>query len=110
MQFRDVSNTFVRVCCCLPLLVYNDQSDPAQVQRVFADVRTGFGPADILINNAAVFSFQPIEDVTEDEFLRHYLRPPPGRARNRGASRCKGSPAQTAAQTRHSGSSMEDIA
>ncbi|EWM12455.1 SDR family NAD(P)-dependent oxidoreductase [Kutzneria sp. 744] len=45
-----------------------DVSKAADVRRLFAEA----GPVDVLVNNAAAFSFQPIEDVTEREFRRQY--------------------------------------
>jgi 3-oxoacyl-[acyl-carrier protein] reductase len=45
-----------------------DVSDPADVRRLFEQA----GPVDVLVNNAGVFTFQPIEDVTEKEFHRQY--------------------------------------
>jgi 3-oxoacyl-[acyl-carrier protein] reductase len=54
------------------IAVQGDQSQPADVERVFADVVDVFGPVDVLVNNAAVFSYQPVEDITEADFRRHY--------------------------------------
>ncbi|QUQ67445.1 SDR family NAD(P)-dependent oxidoreductase [Kutzneria sp. CA-103260] len=48
--------------------VQGDVGDAADVRRMFDTA----GPVDILVNNAAVFSFQPIGDVTEKEFRRQY--------------------------------------
>lgn len=48
-----------------------DVGRPEQVRRLFAEARAQLGPVDILVNNAAVFRFQAIEDVEEAEFHRH---------------------------------------
>src|SRR5437879_631001 len=54
------------------IAVQGDQSQAADVERIFAAVTAAFGPVDVLVNNAAVFSYQPVEDITEAEFRRHY--------------------------------------
>jgi 3-oxoacyl-[acyl-carrier protein] reductase len=48
--------------------VQGDVSDAGDVRRMFETA----GKVDVLVNNAGVFSFQPIEDVTEKEFRRQY--------------------------------------
>ena len=40
--------------------------------RLFGEVRGAFGPVDLLVNNAGVWKFAPIEDATEEEFHRHF--------------------------------------
>jgi 3-oxoacyl-[acyl-carrier protein] reductase len=53
--------------------VQGDVSKKADVVRLFADARTAFGDqVDVLVNNAGVFAFAPLEDVTEEEFHREY--------------------------------------
>ena len=42
------------------------------VARLFAETQKVYGPLDILVNNAAVFSFAPLEAITEDEFHRQF--------------------------------------
>jgi 3-oxoacyl-[acyl-carrier protein] reductase len=37
---------------------------------MFAEVNEAFGVVDIVVDNAAVYSFQPFEDITETEFRR----------------------------------------
>ncbi|MBV9582529.1 MAG: glucose 1-dehydrogenase [Chloroflexi bacterium] len=54
------------------LAVRADQSRSDDVDRLFAEVTRAFGLVDVLVNNAGVFSFQPIEEVTEAEFHRLY--------------------------------------
>ena len=54
------------------IVVQGDVSSINDVRRVFETVKREFGALDILVNNAAVFSFQPIEQVTEDEFHRQF--------------------------------------
>ncbi len=52
--------------------VQGDVSKAADVARLFAEAQNAYGPLDILVNNAAVFSFAPLEAITEDEFHRQF--------------------------------------
>ncbi|MFN8391286.1 MAG: glucose 1-dehydrogenase [Bdellovibrionota bacterium] len=52
--------------------VQADTSKSADIKRLFAESKKAFGTIDILVNNAGVFKFDPIEDVTEDEFHRQF--------------------------------------
>jgi 3-oxoacyl-[acyl-carrier protein] reductase len=40
----------------------------ADVRRLFAESKKAFGPVDVLVNNAGVYEFQPIEGVTAEHF------------------------------------------
>ena len=44
----------------------------ADIGRLFAEAKRHFGRVDILINNAGVYDFKPLEEVTEDHFHRQY--------------------------------------
>jgi 3-oxoacyl-[acyl-carrier protein] reductase len=44
----------------------------ADVERLFAEAKKVFGKIDILVNNAGVYEFVPLEDVTEQQFHRHF--------------------------------------
>jgi 3-oxoacyl-[acyl-carrier protein] reductase len=48
-----------------------DVSNEEEVARMFVEVRTQFGPVDTLVNNAGIWNFQPLLDVTTDEYRRH---------------------------------------
>jgi 3-oxoacyl-[acyl-carrier protein] reductase len=54
------------------LAVQGDVSKAADVQRLFEDTRRAYGGLDVLVNNAGVFRFEPLEAVTEDEFHREF--------------------------------------
>ena len=49
-----------------------DVSKAADVRRLFDETKTAFGSLDVLVNNAGIYRFAPIEDVTEDEFHREF--------------------------------------
>jgi 3-oxoacyl-[acyl-carrier protein] reductase len=49
-----------------------DVSKPDDVKQLFEDVVREFGGLDVLVNNAGVYSFGPLESVTEAESLRQY--------------------------------------
>jgi 3-oxoacyl-[acyl-carrier protein] reductase len=42
------------------------------VERLFAETEKAFGKIDILVNNAGVYEFQPLEQVTEESYHRHF--------------------------------------
>src|SRR5262249_55684261 len=52
--------------------VQGDGWKAADVKRLFAEAIRAFGRLDLLVNNAGVYRFGPIEGVTEAEFRRHY--------------------------------------
>jgi len=54
------------------IAVQGDVSKEADVKRLFVETKAAFGPVDVLVNNAGVYSFQPIEDVTEAEYRREF--------------------------------------
>jgi 3-oxoacyl-[acyl-carrier protein] reductase len=44
----------------------------ADVKRLFEQTKRAFGSIDVLVNNAGVFQFEPVEAITENEFHRHF--------------------------------------
>ena len=54
------------------IAIQGDVSKAADVQRLFAETIRAFGRLDVLVNNAGVFRFQPLEEVTEGEFHRQF--------------------------------------
>ena len=44
----------------------------ADVKRLFAETKAKLGAPSILVNNAGVFTFQPLEAVTEEDFHRQF--------------------------------------
>jgi len=47
-------------------------SDPKDVARLFVETSTAFGAPSVLVNNAGVFKFDPLADVTPEEFRRQF--------------------------------------
>jgi 3-oxoacyl-[acyl-carrier protein] reductase len=54
------------------IAVQGDVSKAKDVQRLFAETEKVFGSLDVLVNNAGVFQFDPLESVTEEEFHREF--------------------------------------
>jgi len=54
------------------IAVQGDVSQAADVQQLFAAAGREFGTPEIVVNNAGVFRFGPLEDVTANEFHREF--------------------------------------
>jgi 3-oxoacyl-[acyl-carrier protein] reductase len=54
------------------IAVQGDVSKAADVLRLFAETKKAYGTFDVLVNNAGVFEFEPLEAVTEAEFHREF--------------------------------------
>ena len=54
------------------IAVEADVSKAAAVQRLFDQTKNAFGSLDVLVNNAGVYRFAPLEEVTEDESHREF--------------------------------------
>src|SRR5206468_7960125 len=54
------------------IAVQGDVSKAADVQRLFAETKRAFGAPNVLVNNAGIYAFEPLENVTEDEFHRQF--------------------------------------
>ena len=52
--------------------VQGDVAKIEDIRRLFAETKRAFGGLDVLVNNAGVFRFDPIEEVTEQEFHREF--------------------------------------
>lgn len=52
--------------------VQGDVAKAADVQRIFAETKKAFGKLDVLVNNAGVYQFAPLEAVTEEQFRRQF--------------------------------------
>ena len=54
------------------IAVQGDVSKASDVKRVFDETKKAFGALDVLVNNAGVYDFGPLESVTEKEFHREF--------------------------------------
>jgi len=48
--------------------VQGDVSKAADVQHIFAETKKAFGRLDVLVNNAGVYQFAPLQEITEEQF------------------------------------------
>ena len=49
-----------------------DVSSEADVARLFEETRTEFGALDILLNNAGIYQYEPIEQVSAGTFHQQF--------------------------------------
>jgi 3-oxoacyl-[acyl-carrier protein] reductase len=54
------------------IAVQGDVAKAGDVKRLFAETKKAFGRLDVLVNNAGVYQFAPLESVTEEEFHREF--------------------------------------
>lgn len=49
-----------------------DVSKKSDIERLFAETQAAFGKVDVLVNNAGIFEFLPLEAITEEHFHRQF--------------------------------------
>jgi 3-oxoacyl-[acyl-carrier protein] reductase len=54
------------------IAVQADVSKQADVRRLFAETKKAFGRLDVLVNNAGIYEFAPIEEVTPEHFHKQF--------------------------------------
>jgi len=54
------------------IAVQGDVSKAADVTRIFAETKKAFGRLDVLVNNAAIYQFAPLEAITEEHYDRQF--------------------------------------
>ena len=52
------------------IAVQGDVANASDVQRVFAEAKKAFGRLDVLVNNAGVYQFAALAEITEEHFHR----------------------------------------
>jgi 3-oxoacyl-[acyl-carrier protein] reductase len=52
--------------------VQGDVSRISDVQRIFAETKNAFGRLDVLVNNAGVYQFAALGEITEEQFHRQF--------------------------------------
>jgi 3-oxoacyl-[acyl-carrier protein] reductase len=45
-------------------------AEKPEIERLFAETKSAFGPVDILVNNAGVYEFATLEELAEEHFHR----------------------------------------
>src|SRR5947209_7052936 len=54
------------------LAVQADMAKHAEIQRLFAETKKAFGRLDVLVNNAGIYEFAPLEEVTAEHFHKMF--------------------------------------
>src|SRR5712671_610787 len=52
--------------------VQGDVSKASDVQRLFAETKKAYGKLDVLVNNAGIYEFAALGEITEDQFHRQF--------------------------------------
>jgi 3-oxoacyl-[acyl-carrier protein] reductase len=52
--------------------VQGDFSKPEEITRTYAEIKAKHGKLDVLVNNAGVYGFAPLEQTTPEEFHRQF--------------------------------------
>ena len=52
--------------------VQADVSQPADIQRLFSEAHEAFGRLDVVVNNAGIYEFAPLEAITPEHFHKHF--------------------------------------
>jgi 3-oxoacyl-[acyl-carrier protein] reductase len=54
------------------IAMQGDFSKPEDIAHTFAEIKQRFGKLDILVNNAGIYNLLPIDQITPEDFHRHY--------------------------------------
>ena len=49
-----------------------DLSKPAEIGRLMAEAKKALGPLDVLVNNAGIYEFLPLESITAEHFHKQF--------------------------------------
>ena len=52
--------------------VQGDVSKKADIDRLFAETKKAYGQLDMLVNNAGIYEFAPLEQITEEHFHKQF--------------------------------------
>src|SRR5581483_5237959 len=52
--------------------VQADVSKPDDIRRLFAETAKAFGRLDVLVNNAGIYNFAPLEEITVEHFRKQF--------------------------------------
>jgi len=54
------------------LAVHANVSKKADVERLFSETKKAFGKLDVLVNNAGIYEFAPLSEVSAEHFHKHF--------------------------------------
>jgi 3-oxoacyl-[acyl-carrier protein] reductase len=54
------------------LAVQGDVAKKADIDRLFAETKKAYGQVDVLVNNAGIYEFAPLENITEEHFHKQF--------------------------------------
>ena len=54
------------------IAVQADVSKSTDISRLFSETKKAFGKVDVLVNNAGIYEFGPLENVTEEHFHKQF--------------------------------------
>src|SRR5262249_41307971 len=52
--------------------IHGDVSRKGDIGRLFAETKTQLGPVSILVNNAGIYEFAPLESITEEHYTKQF--------------------------------------
>jgi len=57
---------------CKAIAVQGDVSKQADIERLFTEAKKAYGAVDVLVNNAGIYEFAPLEQITEEHFHKQF--------------------------------------
>jgi NAD(P)-dependent dehydrogenase (short-subunit alcohol dehydrogenase family) len=54
------------------MAIQADVSKPDDIKRLFAETKAAYGKLDVLVNNAGVYEFSPLEAITAEHFHKQF--------------------------------------
>jgi 3-oxoacyl-[acyl-carrier protein] reductase len=54
------------------IAVQGDVSRKADIDRLFVETKKAYGRVDVLVNNAGIYEFSPLEQITEEHFHKQF--------------------------------------
>jgi 3-oxoacyl-[acyl-carrier protein] reductase len=54
------------------IAVQADVSQPKDIARLFAETKAAYGKLDVLVNNAGIYEFAPLESITHEHFHKQF--------------------------------------
>ncbi len=54
------------------LAIQADVSSHDDIKRLFAETKAAYGKLDVLVNNAGIYEFAPLESITAEHFHKHF--------------------------------------